>query len=998
MGSAIRSRSVQYSGGASQIKQNFELLHNGQKIFEREFGFSGINTTTSVITCQNHFFVSGEELKISGAENLNILPTVISGISTTKLPNTVYAIKLNNSELRFASTAKNALKYNPEYLKIISAPVDVECTITSVKQNSKSLISLDNVIQSPIKFTSYTTTLNGSIDVSDSQLVLNNLTNFKNGDILKIDDELIKIKSIKLNNSSATLVTRGWLGTTKKSHSNGSIVRKFTGNYNIVKNIIYFDSPPLGINDSEFGFSSKSTFSGRVFIRSGIEESDYDTYNDNQVFDDLSSKFINLDNQYTLKSNGYDVNEIEPNGALVLIKQIPQTPQRLGGVNIIGDYYIEENLNQTKLNFTGSVSHHPNDISASSIPIGGQILRCELNQGSGYQNLVSAGGTSTILGGSISSVSIGNSGSGYKSNRVNISTILPTSDISIVGFASVSNGYVCSPITITNPGFGYTTPPPIIFDAPIGYNNIPLKYSSISSVGIGSSAAVDIYVNGNGDILEFKISNPGYGYKVGEILTAEILKNSSLPFSEFRLQITDVESDEFSAWSFGELELLDPIDSYFNGTTTSFKLRKNGVIQSFKSPKSNLDPGASILVFINNILQVPNESYIFTGGSTISFTEPPKYGDISKIIFYRGTKGIDIVDVDILEKIQIGDYVKLNDDNSDLTQEPRLVMDFTSVETLLTNPYSGPGLSFDVTYKRPIELCKSKEDKYINNKLVTKNRIWYEPIINPVTNIIQSVGIGTTAEIFVESVKTFFDNNKENYDDILNLQLIDQSTSKVETFIGSSYEGDFGSIIGISTSTLYPGYNTLTFDTIIPEDSFLRNAQITESPIVRSGIQSNYYFVVTNSNIGNGVISLRNNGTTVSIGSSFIDNVYQVVSIENVTNIINTTTVVSSNRTYTSPTIIDTSGTLIINEGVSVTISGIDITKITVRVNNIDKISQDIANYQNSEYFGNYSWGRVYTTKRRNPKSFTFYPSGVSGIQTSAIMRRYNSLRYNDYK
>ena len=48
-----------------------------------------------------------------------------------------------------------------------------------------------------------------------------------------------------------------------------------------------------------------------------------------------------------------------------------------------------------------------------------------------------------------------------------------------------------------------------------------------------------------------------------------------------------------------------------------------------------------MIVTINDILQVPEESYFFTGGSNFSFEEAPKAGDTFKLIFYRGTGGAE---------------------------------------------------------------------------------------------------------------------------------------------------------------------------------------------------------------------------------------------------------------------------------------------------------------------------------------------------------------------
>ena len=84
----------------------------------------------------------------------------------------------------------------------------------------------------------------------------------------------------------------------------------------------------------------------------------------------------------------------------------------------------------------------------------------------------------------------------------------------------------------------------------------------------------------------------------------------------------------------------------------------NGVQQTIQSkPGSNIDVEVLILVFINDILQVPGDGYEFKGGSFITFKEAPKEGDTSKILFYRGTGSVDVSNVDILETIKKGDEV-----------------------------------------------------------------------------------------------------------------------------------------------------------------------------------------------------------------------------------------------------------------------------------------------------------------------------------------------------
>ena len=77
----------------------------------------------------------------------------------------------------------------------------------------------------------------------------------------------------------------------------------------------------------------------------------------------------------------------------------------------------------------------------------------------GYQPLVSAGGTAIISGlGTVSSVSIGNTGSGYRAalQVVNVGVQTYSSgvpNIFNIGTAVVSGGHVVS-VAITNPGTG----------------------------------------------------------------------------------------------------------------------------------------------------------------------------------------------------------------------------------------------------------------------------------------------------------------------------------------------------------------------------------------------------------------------------------------------------------------------------------------------------------------------------------------------------------------
>ena len=51
-----------------------------------------------------------------------------------------------------------------------------------------------------------------------------------------------------------------------------------------------------------------------------------------------------------------------------------------------------------------------------------------------------------------------------------------------------------------------------------------------------------------------------------------------------------------------------------------------------------------------------------------------------------------------------------------------------------------------------------------------------------------------------------------------------------------------------------------------------------------------------------------------------------------------------------------------------------------------------------SNYFGDFSWGRINVIRSETPKSFTFYGNdGIGGISTSALVVRSNPLRHYGY-
>jgi hypothetical protein len=1082
---SIDSGFVVYTGTESTIKKDFNLTHKTNPIFKRVFDGSD-NTIISIadnsLILPNHFFVSGEEVSYAPQTGITtncvgIATTTITGFgSTDKLPSSVYVIKISESKIKFAATAENALKRIPVPLDIISVGIGTSHSLTSKNQNQKVLISIDNAIQSPIVGTSITTSLDRELLVTEDIAYFVGITSFFGADYVQIDTEIMKILGVGIGSTNAIKVARSWLGTALAGHSTGAKVTKIDGNYNIVDNIINFIEAPYGNNPigtitdppqyrDWIGISTSSSFNGRVFTRSGVQDGTNESYARNYLFDDISQKFTGQEKNFRLTSNNSNVIGVATNNAIVLINGIFQGPE------LAYDYTLNEASGITTISFTGTASSVAYDPNNANIPVGGVIVSVGSTEGFGYQPLIGAGGTAVVsAAGTISLVSIGNSGSGY---RVGVQTVRvgvalssrETPNIEFIGTAVVSNGHIVS-IAVTNPGVGYTStnPPYVVIDPPLSYVNIPLVYSSESSGGGGAQGKINIVVGQGSSVIDFEITNTGYGYGVGHILTVPIGGLTGIPttssanFKEFKTTILGVDKDSFSAWSIGQLQVLDDFSSLFNGNRKTFPISSNGNRFSIQARAgSNITIQDTLLIFINDILQVPGKSYTFTGGSSITFDEAPKSSDTVKFIFYKGTGGTDVVDVEIINTVKEGDdltieYANSLNQKSFLQQTARTVTEVVSSNSADTTVYYGPGLSEDSTLYRPVEWCRQTEDRIIDGRVINKSRELYEPLIAPSAYLIQSVGIGSTI-VFVDNVRPFFNPTNEN---ILNVGfqkeiVIVNNTDKVSAaataivsiagtitsvkisgggvgystnpevniqnpiglgttaralattnisvggtvssvtitspgigYTGTnppvvlispptftkedntivSYEGDFGIITGIGTTSVGTAVTGITFDLVIPQYSSLRNSDVT-SYTTRSGIDTGYYFIVYNSNVGNGVTSLGENNSIVGVGTSFLDNIYRVVSVGAAT-----------------------TGAI----GLGVTV----VTRVTVSVSSFNGLTIPGLGY--SDFYGEYSWGRLLLSERNKLQSYdAITTKGVVGIQTGPVVKRNKTLKFQNY-
>ena len=79
-------------------------------------------------------------------------------------------------------------------------------------------------------------------------------------------------------------------------------------------------------------------------------------------------------------------------------------------------------------------------------------------------------------------------------------------------------------------------------------------------------------------MLDFKITNLGFGYGVNQILTLPLAgidtyfssvgipTTSNANFEELELTINEVHSDQFTGWAVGQLQVLDNFSNLFDGS------------------------------------------------------------------------------------------------------------------------------------------------------------------------------------------------------------------------------------------------------------------------------------------------------------------------------------------------------------------------------------------------------------------------------------------------
>ena len=917
---------IQYNSinGSRISRLNFDLKSNGNLIFAKTFDPANttvLNPSSGLFTIPNHFFSNIERLIYTprstfigiGESAVGIGSTLNSaGIVTDRLPSEVYVIK--DSEDTFKLSTRRDYALLGIGVTFTSYGLGNAHQLEMYHKNDKSIIIVDNIVQYPLLYTPvrYTIVNNGGqIGASSSIFSLSGISSIAPNDILRVDDEYMKVISVGFgttstgpidNTGSLTLVevSRGSVGSSATTHQdNTGIATIYKGSFNIVGSKIFFSEAPRGnpqlITDKGNLSYETSDFSGRVFLRN-----DYST---NRIYDDISYKFTGIGRTFTLTNQGINTVGLGSTGGngILFINGIFQTPTTDN--NPQNNFRIVENSISgiSSVVFSGITSTNGEiitskfDVNQNQTPRGGIIVSLGSSLGLGYAPLVGASVTAVINGGSIISVGLGttdNLGSGYN-------------NIVSIGVSVYENGHTGTPASITASvgaggtlsfnivygGDGYVNPK--VFVSPPSYENLEvvgvsrLGIGTTTDTGIGLLLTVDVDAGitssiGIGStyfgVSSFKISRQGYSFNRGDVFKPVGLvtdKRLVNPISEFKLTVIDTFSDSFASWQFGEFDYIDSIKNYQDGVRTRFPLYYNSDLLSFeKSEDSPIDLNNLLLIVINGVIQEPGISYQFEGGTSFILSSAPKPEDNIAIFFYRGTKGSDSkLNTNINETIKKGDTVQIlkNDSISEtISQNERVVFDLSSSDKFETNLYSDQGV--DAVNYRPMSWIKQKKDTIINGEVVYKSRESIESQVYPTAKIIKDFST-TDGEIFVDNANFFNYENNVAPNIKFDAMIIDSNSvnsvglttnfkKEIITNI-SLVQGFSGIVTGIGTTT-GTNSNPLALKFHLNSASF-------------ANLTVGYPIYIYDTFVGKGVTSINSsNSAVVGVGTTFLDNIYYI--------------------------------------------------------------------------------------------------------------------------
>ena len=397
------------------------MTYQGIPIYEKAFAPNDTVTDSgpnnlNLFNIKEHFFSTAEELYYeakNSVEGIAASPIQVEiGGVVQDMPETVYAIKRDLNRFSVAIGASEALLLEP--MTIVGFGTGNDHRLGMKKKLEKGLFTINGVIQSPIATSNKVFVTTSALDYEQNYIPLAGIGTIRVGDLLKIEEEYVKIENVGLSTSLNGPITntgtialidteRGVVGTAATDHGSSIGAILYRGSYNIVESdIVFTEAPdgkgPVAINESNI-VETNADFQGRVFL-----QKEYDQI---AVFDDYSDFFDGVTNTFPITKVGADVDEVENGSGVLIINDIYQTPTTENNEGNNYFYTTDEVLGLSSVTFTGVTSTNGQrvesefDINQNQIPRGGLIVSLGSTPGLGYAPLYGASIQAEVVGGEI---------------------------------------------------------------------------------------------------------------------------------------------------------------------------------------------------------------------------------------------------------------------------------------------------------------------------------------------------------------------------------------------------------------------------------------------------------------------------------------------------------------------------------------------------------------------------------------------------------------------
>ena len=335
-----------------------------------------------------------------------------------------------------------------------------------------------------------------------------------------------------------------------------------------------------------------------------------------------------------------------------------------------------------------------------------------------------ASATATVGGGAVTGITVDEAGFGY--NDVTVEIIAnPADTITTTATAAAIVGRHLEQIVVQETGAGYQSTPTLSLSggspstaagtqsAPIArttgavtgvtlvnggdnYKNTDILGVDPADVGgtVINSFQVEVQtVTFNGTTTAFPATVGGSGYTLPAndrfllFLNSHIQElGSSYSYSGTPSTINFTEAPkgnmDFYCFYVGQLQDMDSIAPFMNGTKKTFILKKNDQPFSLESDSNEVIPANNLVMFLNGVYQEPEVAYTLDG-SILEFSEAPRAGSEILIYIYTGSN-LDIVTEDTFSSLDPGDLLQVQSEG-----DIRRLATIASSTSLDTYEYTG---------------------------------------------------------------------------------------------------------------------------------------------------------------------------------------------------------------------------------------------------------------------------------------------------------------------